>query len=370
MNVSLNTLGPSKLKAGVGNYVYQLVWMLAKIDNKNQYYVIVNKDNANLFQIKKKNFHIIKAPNFTTTRILRILWEQTGLSLLCWRHKIDILHSTGFVAPLFLPCKSVVTIHDMTFFSHPEYHEISKIRYFRALIPRSARKAAAISADSENTRREITKYLGISSGKIKTIHLAGNPSCVQVEKKEAKQLLKNKYSISSEFILFVGTIEPRKNIAGLIDSYAKAKVAEKLVIVGKKGWMYEEIFVKIKKHKIEEKVIFTGFVPEEDLKFFYSAAELFIYPSFYEGFGLPILEAMQCGCPVITSNISSVAEIAGDAAVLIDPHKDFSNEIKLLLADKNKQEELRQKGFKQAKKFSWEKCAGETLELYTNISQL
>src|SRR3989338_9730256 len=115
MRISITTLGPSKLKAGVGNYVHELVWNLAKIDHENQYHIIVNKDNEHLFRIKKSNFHIIKAPRFTTNRILRILWEQFSIPLLCLKYKIDILHSTGFVAPLFLPCKSIVTIHDLTF---------------------------------------------------------------------------------------------------------------------------------------------------------------------------------------------------------------------------------------------------------------
>ncbi len=367
MRIAINTLGPSKLKAGVGNYVYELVRNLAQIDKNNEYFIIANTDNATLFQMQQKNVHVIHAPRFTTHKNLRIIWEQVGIPLICWQHHIDILHSPGFVAPLFLPCKSVVTIHDMTFFSHPRMHEISKLLYYWLFIPLSAWLANAISADSENTRKETIRYLRIAPKKIKTIHLAANPLCKPVAKTKAKQHLAKTHNIHHSFILFVGTLEPRKNIAGLIDSYARANPTQQLAIVGGKGWQYNSLFQKVKELGIENKVVFTGYVPDTDLSYFYSAADLFVYPSFYEGFGIPPLEALQCGCPVLTSNVSSIPEVVGDAAILIDPTKDFSSAITSLLADERKQTELRTKGFLQAKKFSWKTCAQQTLTLYTTI---
>jgi len=366
MRIGINTLGPSKLKAGVGNYVYELVRNLLQVDKRNEYFIIVNADNAALFEIEQKNVHIIHAPACTTRKNLRIVWEQVGIPFLCWKQGIDVFHSPGFVAPLLLPCKSVITIHDMTFFSHPCMHEVSKVMYFWLFIPLSAWFANRISADSENTRKEIVRYVRVSPEKVKTIHLAASSLYRPISKTKAKQQVAKKYNIQHSFILFVGTLEPRKNITGLIESYARAGLKQQLVIVGSKGWHYKSIFEKVKEHHIEHKVLFTGYVPDADLPFFYAAADLFVYPSFYEGFGIPPLEALQCGCPVLTSNVSSLPEVVGDAAVCVDPSKDFSSAMISLLADEKRQSELRMKGFLQAQMFSWKKCAQETLALYVS----
>ena len=373
MRIAINTLGPSKIKAGIGNYVVNLVKELSKIDNKNEYTIFANKDNAEYFTTNNPNFKTITLPNYTRTRFIRILWEQCRLPKLLKQMNIDILHSPGFIAPLKMTAKSIVTIHDMTFFSHPQYHTRFKQYYFKKMIPLTVKKANIIIADSENTKKDIHKYLNTEKSKIITIHLGASEDFKKIDRNKAKKFISKKYSIKNKFILFVGMIEPRKNLQRLVDAFIQIKNPElKIVIVGKKGWQMEEFFKMIKDSKLEDTIIFPGYVPDEDLVKFYNAAEIFVYPSIYEGFGIPVLEALACGCPVITSNTSSMPEITGPAAKLIDPNDtdDIKKTIQKLLRNEQLRQTLGEEGIIQAKKFSWQKTAQKTLEAYEKTHNL
>lgn len=367
MKIAVNTLGPSKIKAGIGNYVAQVCALFPVLAAKHSYVYVVNKENETLFN-QIPNIQLLHAPSYTKNRLLRMFYEQFILPLQLKREKIDILFSPGFVCPIIKTAKYVTTIHDMTFFTHPQYHESWKVRYFKRMIPISVRRSDAILADSESTRQDILKILKTKEEKVTTIPLAANKIPFW-PLNSSKELLKKKYGIKDHFILFVGMIEPRKNVESLIKAFAQIKSKEKLVIVGKQGWMMDHLQTLIAELNLKERIIFTGYVPDEELGAFYAKASVFVYPSHYEGFGLPVLEAMQAGCPVITSNISSLPEVAGEAAILVDPNdvKSIANAINTVLADKLLQSELMDKGKVQAEKFSWEKTAKETLKVFEQV---
>ncbi len=371
MQIAINTLGPSKLKAGIGRYVSNLVNDLAKIDDKNKYFIFVNEDNFEWFaNITNSNFKIIKLSNYSKIKFMRVLWEQFILPLYCVTKKIDLLHSPGFTLPFIKTCKQAVTIHDMTFFNYPEHHTFLKRIYFPMMIKHAAKRADLIFADSENTKQDIIKILKVKPDEIQTVHLGVEDIFFEKRnEKETKRIL-SKYNINKKYLLFVGTIEPRKNIATLISAFAKLPREDlDLVICGKLGWMYDEIFSLIKKEGISEQVKLLGFVPDEDLPSLYANSEVFVYPSFYEGFGLPVIEAMASGCPVITSNLSSTKEIAGESAMLIDPNdqEELIQAIKNLLANDKMRQNLIKKGRLRAKEFTTLATAEKTLRAYQSM---
>lgn len=364
MKIAINTLGSSKIKVGIGNYVVNLVNELQKLDFENDYLILVGRENRGLFA-KSKNFKFVTVWFWNQNKLLRIFWEQLILPFRLLIHRIDILHSPGFVSPILKTTKQIITIHDMTFFTHPNYHLKSKVKYFQNMIPISAKNANWILTDSENTKKDVVEILGTDQTKIKTVYFGTNFKFL----KGSSKFIKQKYKLNCPFILFVGMIEPRKNIFNLIRAFSKisSKIKHKLVIVGKKGWMYDEIFELVEKLTLREKVIFTDYVSDKYLEYFYSAADLFIYPSYYEGFGIPVIEAMACGCPVITSNNSCLSEIAKNAAVLInnpDDTEEIAQKIKRVLFSSIVKQNLSKKGLTRAKDFSWQKTAAKTLEVY------
>lgn len=372
MIIAINTLSLYKTKAGMGRYIVELVNRLPRDDPQNTYCFYVSQKNKSYFSFTEKNIIIKTISPLWYFPFLKILWEQIFLPFSLWRNNIQLYHSTGFTLPFFKPkkIKHVVTIADMTFFSHSIYHIWWKVWYFRYMIPYALKKADRVITISESTKEDILKMIKISSKKIKSIYL-GVDAHLTPQKERGQQKRLEKYSITRPYILFVGMLEPRKNIMGLIRAYAqvKEKDSHHLVLVGKKGWKYEDIFMTVKELGLQNMVHFLGYVPDEDLSSLYSSATCFVYPSFYEGFGIPVLEAMACGCPVITSNNSSMKEIAGNAAVLIDPENKeaIADAIELVISNKKEQERMRKAGLLHVKKFRWETMAQETKNLYASV---
>jgi glycosyltransferase involved in cell wall biosynthesis len=230
-----------------------------------------------------------------------------------------------------------------------------------------------IIADSQNTKNDCIKYLGIPEEKIKVIYLAPDSIYQPINnKQEIREQVCKKYNIEFPFILYTGTLEKRKNIPILIKAFYKLKkmgISHKLLIVGKKGWKYDDIFKTIKTLNLQKDIMFTGYVPKEDLVKFYNLADLFVYPSLYEGFGLPPLEAMACGCPVITSNTSSLPEVVKDAGIMFNPYC-VDELVKIMyevLIDESLRIELSRKGLERAKLFNWRKTAEETWKVYEGV---
>ena len=369
MNIAINTLSLNRTKVGMGNYICNLVNNLAKIDKKNNYYIFVSERNKGFFNIDQDNFKIINLGKSVTRGLNRFLWEQFSLPKYLKKNRIDVLHSPGFVIPFLSRAKNIVTIADMTFMTHPQVHTLFKRAYFGLFMPCSIRKADTVLAISESTKKDILDLVKVDPDKIQVTHLAHGGEFRLIDKKKAKGFATTKYKINPPFIIFVGMIEPRKNLARVFTAFSEMKkdgMMHKLVIVGKKGWKYKEIFEIARKLDLDKDIVFTGYVPDKDLAILYNAAEMLVYPCLYEGFGIPVLEAMACGCPVITSNVSSMPEVAGDAALLVDPEstENIKSAMSRLIKDRKLNQDMVKRGLKRSDEFSWEGCARETLKAY------
>ena len=360
---------------GTGFYITNLINGLKEIDNLNHYYIFgdekyiikhINLKGIENFKIIHKRFK---------NRFIRVLWEYFILPLSLRALKFDILHSPNYITPLLkFKFKIILTIHDLTFLLFPEKHTITKRLLFGKMISFYIKKADKIISVSENTKKDILQFFNIPEEKIAVTYesIPGYYNNL-IDHVQVKKILK-KYSITGKFILFVGMIEPRKNILSLLKAFVELdkELDLDLVIVGKKGWDYDEIeqYIKnIEKMKLKNNIILTGYIAEEELKYFYQEAFMFIYPSLYEGFGLPPLQAMACGTPVITSNISSLPEVVGDAAIKINPDSldCLVKSIKLVYNDQDFRNLLIKKGLERAALFNLEKIAQNTLRIYESV---
>lgn len=366
MRIALNILASGGSLSGMARYARNLIPSLAKVDERNEYVLYVSRDEALRYSGLGANFQL--APT-VASRPLRIMWEQTGLPADLKQRRIDVFHGLSFVTPLVKTCRQVVTVHDMTFFLFPQYHGFIKRHYFRSLIPRCVRRADQVIADSESTKADIVRILGAEAEKIKVAYLGTDERFRPGKDAATSSRLRANYGLSRKVILFVGLIEPRKNLETLIRAYAMLAGAARdscLVLAGPLGWGYQAVFQAVSECGVKDRVIFPGFVPEEELPGLYNLADVFVYPSLYEGFGLPVLEAMACGVPVITSNVSSMPEIAGGAALLVEPSdaRGLACAIGRVLADQELRQRMSREGIERSSPFTWERTARETLAAY------
>ncbi len=369
MKIAINTLSIRCNYGGIGVYARNLIRALSRIDKNNRYILFLNPENYTDFRIEQENFEniLVKAP-FKKYYI----WEQIYLPFVVRKKQIDIIHGPRCVLPLLCKIKSVVTIHDLAFLFFPEVMKFNLLNYWSVFVKRSALKADHIISVSESTRKDIIRLFNIAEHKITITHEACNNRFKRIEDESALNRISQKYDLPERFILYIGTIEPRKNLNVLLeamDILKKKTLNIKLVIVGKKGWLYAGFYDTLQRLGLENNVIFTGYVPTEDLPGIYNLAEVFVYPPKYEGFGLPLLEAMSCGVPVIASNISSIPEVLGGAGILVRPDEpiEFARKIYELLTDKEVSAKLSSRGFERIKCFSWEKVAKETLKVYERV---
>jgi len=371
MKIAIDATILRSQNTGTGFYVINLLNGLMKYDKENEYIVFGNKEIIKKFVfLNNKNFRIENV--IFKNRIVRVLWQLFILPFKLKKLNVNILHSTNYITPLFkFNLKFIVTIHDLTFIIFPEKFTIVKRLFFRFMVPIFIRRADKVITVSENTKNDIIKFLKVPKEKISVTFETYNECYDSEIKKEDSKKILDKYGINKNYFLFVGMIEPRKNILSILKAFIELddELDEDLVIVGKKGWYYreiEEFMENIKNKRLKNRIIFTGFVSEKELVSIYKNAEIFIYPSFYEGFGIPPLEAMVCGVPVITSNTSSIPEVVGDAAIKIDPYNyiELKEAIKVLKHNPQKKEEMSEKGKEQSKKFSSKKFAENTINIY------
>lgn len=309
----------------------------------------------------------VEVPNRGTG--MRLTWEQAALPGLSQRLQLDLLHSLHYTRPARLPCASVVTFHDLTFFLYPRLHTRVKRVYFPYMMRLSARKADAIIAVSESTRRDAIRVLNIPAERVHTVHSGISPLFRRIEDRAVLEDCRRRYDLPERFILYVGTVEPRKNLPLLIRAYAallQEAQPQPLVIVGRNGWMYEEVYRLVEDLRLGEHVRFTGYLPGEDLPMVYNLAEIFVYPSLYEGFGFPPLEAMACGAPVITTAVSAMEESVGDAGLLTAPGDEAAlvSAIRRLSEDPDLRRSFSTIGRQRAAQFTWAHAARETLNVY------
>jgi glycosyltransferase involved in cell wall biosynthesis len=369
--IGINTRYLQSVITGIESYVLNLVKAIEKIEKQKKYVLfqcekdIINKvtDSANI------TYYQSKFP--TKITFFRILWEQFLLPRDIWKNKCKLFHGPAFVVPIIKACKYIITIHDLSWIYYPESFTFLNRLYFKVFLPLSIKRADKIIVDSDSTKRDLIKEFNIKEEVIKRVYLGVNENFKTINDSVKLNEIKNKYKLPDKFILAISTLLPRKNFEGIIKAFSKvhSDIDCKLVIVGKKGWLYDNIFKTVKDFNLKDNIIFTGYVPDDDLVYLYNLAELFVLPSFYEGFGLPLLEAMACGCPVLASNVSSIPEVVGDAACLVDPYniEAISAGIKNVLKDGDLRKSMIEKGFKQSKKFSWEKCAKETIAVYEEL---
>jgi glycosyltransferase involved in cell wall biosynthesis len=292
-----------------------------------------------------------------------------------WVQSGDVFHATDHLLPPLRRSQSVFTVHDLIYLFYPQYHLPLNRWYLTLMMPRFLRRADAIIAVSENTRRDVTRMMGIPAEKMTVIHEGVNPAYHAGIAPAEVARVRQKYQLPERYILFLGTLEPRKNIGLLLEAYHallnRDPSVPRLVVAGRKGWLFEPVFEKVRALGLGEQVCFTDWVPEADTPPLVAGAEVFAYPSLYEGFGLPPLEAMACGTPVITSTASSLPEVVGDGALLVDPHDAaaLAQALERVLADAELRGSLRARAIARARLFTWEAAARQTLAVYQQVLQ-
>lgn len=374
----------SKHKTGTENYSYQLLKALARVDKTNKYLVFLRPGSKIKIEDWPENF------SFQEIKLVRF-WTQIGLALKTFTEQMDLLFIPSHTLPIIRnsSLKTVITVHDLGAEFLPQMHQIKQRIYLNWITHQQLKTATKIIAVSEATKKDLIQKASIKKEKIKVIHEGVNDFIAKPLPDDTVLNTLSKLKLSKKgYFLFVGTIQPRKNLARLIKAFAlfreKYKVLSikgkgktntpiipntntiSLVLAGQKGWLSDQIYQLPKKLEIESKVRFLGRVDNQTLKALYQGCLALTFPSLFEGFGLPIVEAMVLKAPVITSNISSMPEVVGDAAILLNPYneKEIENSMRKIYLDKKLQKKLIQKGSKQVKKFSWTNAAKDTLKLF------
>ncbi len=358
-----------KKRVGSGIYAFELIKQFSK--NKEHNFLIYLKENP--------LEDLPKAENFRYTAFgPKKMWTQFALPLkLTFGQKPDVFFSLGHYGPRFSKVKYCITIFDLSYLHFPDLFREDDLYQLQRWSSYSIKNAFHIFTISKSTQDDITQNYGTTPSKISVTHIGYDQDKYKPQSKEKINKIKRKYKVDGDYIIFVGTLQPRKNIERLIEAFnkiirnSKFEIRNlKLVIVGKKGWLYEPIFEKVKKLNIEEKVIFTDYVPDVDLPALLAGSKTYVLPSLWEGFGIPVVEAQACGVPVIVSNTSSLPEIVGDSAIMINPNSVYSiaKGIDRVLTDRNLRKKLIKKGFENIKRFSWQKCANQTIKILEKVA--
>ncbi|OGH16795.1 MAG: hypothetical protein A3C30_00435 [Candidatus Levybacteria bacterium RIFCSPHIGHO2_02_FULL_40_18] len=353
-------------RVGSSEVAFEWLIELNKIDKQNEYVIFLPVEPTSDLPREREGWRYEILPN-------KPLWTIFALSPAIRKQEFDVFFSPTHYGPLFAPCPQVISILDISYKHFPKLFkkkDLLQLNLWGGYSVRSARKIITISRSSKD---DIIKEYHVPAARVHVAYLGIKEAN---KSKMSKKEILEKYSIEKTFILFVGTLQPRKNIVRLVEAFSAvihprgesvltSGVGEdlKLVIVGRRGWQYEEILEAPRRYGVEDRVRFLENVTDEELPAFYESAELFVLPSLYEGFGLPILEAMKYGCPVLTSNVSSLPEAGGDAAIYFNPEdvSDIAEKIEKVLSDKKLRDDMIKKGHEQVKKFSWEKSARQVL---------
>jgi glycosyltransferase involved in cell wall biosynthesis len=358
--------------AGNETYAANLVEALAEVDPENLYTVYVTRPQA------ERRF-AGRWPNVRVRRTLPhapLLRVPFTLSAELRRRPVDILH-VQYTAPPLAPCRVVATIHDLSFEHLPETFKRRSWMQLRLTVRRTARRAAHVIAPSEFTRRDLIETYRLDPARVTAIPLAASEHFRPVEDERELARVRRSYGIEGEYVLAVGSIQPRKNLARLVRAYSLLlrergrSNLPKLVLVGKQAWLYGETLRAVEEEGVGERVVFTGHVSEGDLPALYTGATCFAYPSYFEGFGLPPLEAMRCGTPALVGDRASLPEVVGDAALAADPFDTgaIARALARLIDDGDLRAELRERGLRRADAFDWRDTARMTLQVYRKIQE-
>lgn len=380
MRIAIDYTAAIRQGAGVGNYVRSLVDAMLALDTTNEYTLLTSGRPT-----RERPFPIAQNVRgrsvFIPDRYLNILWYRWRLPLYAnfFTGQVDIYHGPDFVLPpLNRKLRKVVTVHDLAFLEHPEFAVPELTAYLTKVVPEAVASADAVAAVSQVTGQTLIEHFKTPSEKITIIPNGIRQYFRRITDPILLGATQHKYGLKHPLVLGVGTLEPRKNHLGLIKAFYKSQSSggkgkqqrpAMLALAGGPGWMYEETRQLVADLKLEKKVRFLGRVGELELIALYSLADVFAYPSFFEGFGVPPLEAMACGAPVITSNTSSLPEVVGDAALLVDPHNtvELAHAITRLVENEELREDLREKGYRQVKQYTWPNSARKMLSVYEKL---
>ena len=371
MRIGLDGYPLTEPRSGVGHYTFELARALALAHPADQFelispkpfaeYVFEREPIANLSFIKGKSSSI------------RGHWWSVGLPLYAKRARLDLFHGTNFELPLWNRRRTVLTIHDLSPLRYPELHRPRMARRARVRLPLAARLARAIITPTEAIKCEVCLRLRLKAEKVTAIHEAPREVFQPLPLHQTFEIRKH-LGIENDFLLFVGTLEPRKNLLTLLKAFEQilrhTSWRPQLVVAGGEGWLMDETFSFLKESGINEHLRLAGYLNDEELRALYSSCKAFIYPSLYEGFGLPPLEAMACGAPVVATRISALQETLGDAAILLEPVDvdGLARAIIDILEHEDRRVELSSSGLKQAGQYSWEKAAALTYEIYRQVA--
>jgi glycosyltransferase involved in cell wall biosynthesis len=370
MRIGIDGLPLTESLAGIGHYTLELAQHLA-VDSRDDLVDVISPRPflPSITSLQGSNSHL----RLTQERLNLITkrWWSIGLPRYLRQSGLDVFHGTNFEIPLQGVCPTVVTIHDLSLFLHPETHERRRVWRARVRLPLMARRATMIITVSDAVSSEVREHFKLPADRVITVHSAARERFRPMEAQRAAEIRKRLH-VSTDFILYAGTIEPRKNLQMLVrafEEYSQGKGKEtglQLVLAGKKGWMINELDKHLRRSPVGRDVLFTGYLNDEELCALYSSCKLFIYPSLYEGFGLPPLEAMACGAPVIASRIPSISEVVGSAARLVSPNSatELAEAMRDLLENGQLRKELGLAGQEHASQYSWSLTAARTREVY------
>lgn len=377
MRIAIDYTAAIRQGAGIGTYVRHLVAAMLAQDRNNQYTLLTSGRPTAEHPFPRAE-NVRGRSVLIPDRYLNILWYRwrVPLSATLFSGPVDIYHGPDFVLPpMGKKVRKVVTIHDLAFLEHPEYAVPSLAAYLKKVVPQAVAEANVVAAVSANVQRTLMEHLQVPPEKLTVIPNGVGPHFRRITDPVILSATRHKFGLKHPLLLAVGTMEPRKNHLGLIKAFHMARQQKQgpamLAIAGGPGWLYDETRQLVSDLHLEHKVRFLGRVSDLELITLYSLADSFAFPSFFEGFGIPPLEAMACGAPVITSKTSSLPEVVGDAALLVDPNDiaDLAQAIVRLTQDSNLCETLRQRGYQRTQQFTWEKSAHKMLDIYQRLYQ-
>ena len=355
---------------GIGTYLRNILMELSRLDRDTEYVVLCRPDDMGSGDVLGQNFRMVPetAPTYSIA-------EQFKIPLSLAREGVRLVHEPHYVLPPLIRCRSVVTIHDCIHLMFPQYlpNRLAYV-YARGSMWSAARKANKILTVSDASKRDILRFFNVAPEKVVVIHNAIDERFMSPADPERMDLVRQRYQLDHPFVLYVGNIKPHKNIERLIDAFGRARTQGpdnlKLIIIGDEISKYPGLRQSVHKHKLDKHVRFLGFQPMETLAAFYRLARVFVFPSLYEGFGLPPLEAMACGAPVVTSNVSSLPEVAGGAALLVDPYDEdaIAAGIVRAVTDEALRADLIARGRERARSFSWAQSVRRIHEIYMEVA--
>jgi glycosyltransferase involved in cell wall biosynthesis len=356
---------------GIGTYIRNLLRQLARLDHDSEFVVLCRPEDRATLGSLGENFRAVAetSGNYSVA-------EQLRIPVALKREGVTLFHAPHYVLPPLVSCRSVVTIHDCIHLMFPQYlPNRMALGYARTSMALAARRATRILTVSESSKRDIVRFFGTAGDKIDVIYNAYDERFAVEPREEEVVRVRERYQLHDEFVLYAGNVKPHKNLERLIEAFSLVRSRGldhlKLVMIGDEISKYAALRRAVHRHQLHKYVRFLGYLPEETLAVMYRLAGVFVFPSLYEGFGLPPLEAMASGTPVVTSNVSSLPEVAGDAAVLVDPYdpQSIAGGIYAVLTDERLRRELRDKGLSRARQFSWETSVRRVREIYQEVAQ-